>query len=51
MDEPAQRHARYLISKYGSAKAREIVREKIDDAPFLTNGDRAFWVAVLECLR
>ena len=51
MKTPAQKHAHSLEAKYGRSKARELAKAKMQDAPFLVNGDRNFWFAVLEALR
>lgn len=48
MKNDAKAHACSLVKEYGVSKAREIVNQKIEDAPFLVNGELNFWTAVLQ---
>lgn len=47
---PAEEHAAKLIAKLGKDEALNVTRRKIEDAPFLVNGNLPFWVDVLNTI-
>lgn len=46
----AQSHAAKLVAEYGKDKALNIAQRKMEDAPFLVNGDLPFWVDVTNAI-
>lgn len=46
----AQEHAAKLVAEYGKDQALNIARRKMEDAPFLVNGDLPFWVDVTNAI-
>lgn len=51
MTERALEHARKLIAEYGIVRAARIAEGKIEDAPFLVNGDIEFWIRVRQAIQ
>jgi len=46
----AEAHAQSLVTGHGANGALNIARRKIEDAPFLVNGDLPFWTDVLNAI-